>query len=109
MSGMFSSSLSEHKKVAAQVGKACREVGFFYAQNHGVPEEVVQATFQAIGKFFSQDHETKIETHIHKSPFFRGYEPLFETKLDPSSRGGETTLYSLSLFCGLWDIWAKKY
>jgi isopenicillin N synthase-like dioxygenase len=57
--------------VATQVGKACREVGFFYAQNDGVPDEVVQATFETIAKFFGQDHETKMETQIFKSPFLK--------------------------------------
>jgi hypothetical protein len=89
MSRMFSESLEDRKAVAAEVGRACREVGFFYAQNHKVSDDIIAATFDAISKFFSQDHDTKMETHINKSPFFRGYEPLFETKLDPTSRGGE--------------------
>jgi isopenicillin N synthase-like dioxygenase len=46
--GMFSDSLEERKNVAAAVGKASREVGFFYAQNHSVTEDTVTKTFEAI-------------------------------------------------------------
>ena len=89
MSGMFSKSLADRKKVADEVSKACEEVGFFYAQNHSVPEGVVKETFAAMEKFFAQSREKKMEVHVHKNPFVRGYEPLYETKLDPNSKGGE--------------------
>lgn len=87
--GMFSDSLEERKKVAAAVGKASREVGFFYAQNHSVTEDTVTKTFEAIEKFFALPIEDKMEVHIHKSNVVRGYEPLFETKMDPNSKGGK--------------------
>lgn len=87
--GMFSDSLEERKKVAAAVGKASREVGFFYAQNHSVMEDTVTKTFEAIEKFFALPIEDKMEVHIHKSNVVRGYEPLFETKMDPNSKGGK--------------------
>ncbi|RFU28055.1 hypothetical protein B7463_g8280, partial [Scytalidium lignicola] len=73
MTDMFSDSLEDRKRVAKEIGKACQEVGFFYAQNHSVPEDI--------------DLETKMKVHVHKNPFVRGYEPLYETKLDPKSKG----------------------
>lgn len=91
MSGMFSTSLSDRKKVAQEVGKACQEVGFFYAQNHNVPSEVVDETFEALEKWFGQDEEVKMKVHAGKNAYVRGYEPLFYTKLDPNSKGGVFT------------------
>jgi isopenicillin N synthase-like dioxygenase len=91
--GMFSDSLEERKKVAAEVGKASREVGFFYAQNHSVTEDTVTETFKAVERFFALPVEDKMEVHIHKSNVVRGYEPVFETKMDPNSKGGKSRLH----------------
>jgi isopenicillin N synthase-like dioxygenase len=87
---MFSEKLEDRKKVAAEVGKACREVGFFYAQNHSLSDETINKTFTAVEKFFALPLEEKMEVHIHKSKVVRGYEPLFETKMDPNSKGGKS-------------------
>lgn len=95
VSGMFSESLSERKKVAVEIGKAAREVGFFYAQNHSVPEQIVTETFDAMKKFFALPLEDKMEVHIHKSQAVRGYEPPFETKMDPNSKGDMKEAFSM--------------
>lgn len=92
MTNIFSESLEERKEVAAKVGKACREVGFFYAVNHGVSQGSIETAFGAIADYFAQPTETKLETHIHNNKHFRGYEPLLETRLDPSTRGGTSRL-----------------
>lgn len=96
MSGIFSESLEERKKVAVQVGKACREVGFFYAVNHGVSAVAIGGAFKAIERWFAQPEEVKMETHIHNNKHFRGYEPLLETRLDPTTRGGGLDIRSRS-------------
>ena len=93
ISPMFSSSLKERQQLASQVGKACRGVGFFYAQNHNVPEALISRTFKAVEDFFRLPLEEKMQCHIHKSPALRGYEPLFETRLDPNSKGGRFPHY----------------
>lgn len=85
---MFSQSLEERKMLAAEVSKACHDVGFFYAQNHSVGDEIIAKTFKAAEQFFALPLQDKMEVHIHKSKVLRGYEPLYETKLDPDSKGG---------------------
>ncbi|KAL3426332.1 2OG-Fe(II)oxygenase superfamily protein [Phlyctema vagabunda] len=87
MAGMFSSDLTKRSRVADEVAKACREVGFFYAQDHQVPSEIIDQTFQALERWFAQDVETKMKVHAGNNPFVRGYEPLYYTKLDPKSKG----------------------
>ncbi|KAF1964783.1 Clavaminate synthase-like protein [Bimuria novae-zelandiae CBS 107.79] len=87
VSGIFSPDLEDRKKVATQIGKACREVGFFYAQNHSVPSDLIEETFEAIKKFFALPREDKMEVHLHKNAALRGYEPLFETNLEGAGRG----------------------
>lgn len=89
VSGLFSSNVEDRKQVAVQIGKACRTVGFFYAQNHGVPDDVIEGTFDAIKNFFALPAEDKMEVHLHKNAALRGYEPVFETNLEGAGRGGK--------------------
>ncbi|KAH8881497.1 oxoglutarate 3-dioxygenase [Thozetella sp. PMI_491] len=42
----------EKKKVALELDSACREVGFFYLKNHGVPAELIAAILGKAREFF---------------------------------------------------------
>jgi isopenicillin N synthase-like dioxygenase len=83
-----SPSLEARKKIAKEIYDACRDCGFFYIKNHGVPEDVVKDTFNLLAKFFSLDPETKMDAHVQKNPALRGYEPMLETRLDLRTKGG---------------------
>jgi hypothetical protein len=87
---IYSDRLEDRKELAKEVGDACRNVGFFYAVNHGVDEEMLNDTFGAMEKFFALPTEVKMETHNQKTEKFRGYEAFLEGKLDPSTRGGQS-------------------
>lgn len=39
--------------VVAELGRACRETGFFYIVNHGIPQATRDAVFAAARTFFS--------------------------------------------------------
>ncbi len=70
--------------VARAIGRACREVGFFYVRNHGVPRARVETAFAEARRFFAQPLEAKTAIHVSKSyPRQRGYVPLFEENTDP--------------------------
>lgn len=88
VAGLFSNHPEDRRKVAENIGKACREVGFFYAENHDIPEGVINETFESVKKFFAMPKEDKMEVHLHKSAAMRGYEPLFETKMEGTGKGG---------------------
>lgn len=88
MRRMFSDNLEDRKELAAEVGAACRDVGFFYAVNHGVDQQVLDDTFEAVKRYFDLPTEIKMESHNQKTEKFRGYEAFLEGKLDPSTRGG---------------------
>jgi isopenicillin N synthase-like dioxygenase len=85
---IYSDKLEERKELAKEVGAACRDVGFFYAVNHGVDEAILNDTMDALKKYFALPTEVKMETHNQKTEKFRGYEAFLEGKLDPSTRGG---------------------
>lgn len=85
---IYSDNLDDRKELAKEVGAACRDVGFFYAVNHGVDEGMLEDTFDALKRYFALPTEVKMETHNQKTSKFRGYEAFLEGKLDPSTRGG---------------------
>jgi isopenicillin N synthase-like dioxygenase len=77
------------KQTFNQVPKIdCRDIGFFYAVNHGVDEDLLADSFGAMEKYFALPKDVKMETHNQKSAKFRGYEGWLEGKLDPSTQGG---------------------
>ncbi|OAG00711.1 Clavaminate synthase-like protein [Paraphaeosphaeria sporulosa] len=87
MRRIYSDNLDDRKELAKEVGDACRNVGFFYAVNHGVEEQILDDTFSAVKRFFDLPTEVKMEVHNQKTEKFRGYEAFLEGKLDPSTRG----------------------
>ena len=73
--------------MSSQIGNACRNVGFFYLSNHGVPLSVIERLYQQGKRFFSQSIKEKIKVYNGSCPYGnnRGYTPIFEEKL--SSKG----------------------
>jgi isopenicillin N synthase-like dioxygenase len=81
--------VGDEESQALEVRNACMRVGFFYLTNHGVPEERIDATFDAIKAFFSLPEELKHSVHMDANN--RGWNPLYEEILDPSfQKKGDT-------------------
>ena len=40
------------RRVAAELGRACRDTGFFYIRNHGVPDALMSGIFASSRAFF---------------------------------------------------------
>lgn len=49
------------QETSKKIRTACKNVGFFYVKNHGVPEELIASIFQNSKKFFSLSVEEKKE------------------------------------------------
>jgi len=64
------------RSTAWDVHKACRETGFFYVANHGIPVELIAKQFDWARRFFDLPLERKMAIHMTKSPTFVGYEPV---------------------------------
>jgi isopenicillin N synthase-like dioxygenase len=56
----FSGALERRKQVAAEIRSACRDTGFFYVSNHGVPEGAIQAMFETSRRFFARPLAAKM-------------------------------------------------
>jgi isopenicillin N synthase-like dioxygenase len=76
VSGLTSAELSERAGVAAELGHACRGIGFFYIVNHGVAEALRDTIFRAARAFFSLPVTTKEQYSIKRSRHNRGYVAL---------------------------------
>jgi isopenicillin N synthase-like dioxygenase len=63
--------------VAAKIGEACREYGFFYIVGHGVSEDLHQRLERLSADFFLQDLETKLQIRMSRGGrAWRGYFPV---------------------------------
>ncbi|KAK1456583.1 2OG-Fe(II)oxygenase [Colletotrichum melonis] len=88
VAGIRSDDFDERRKIAAQIRDACVRVGFFYIQNHGINDDVIQGVFKAAETFFALPFEQKMEVFIDNSPNFRGYTPIGGSgKPGPDGRG----------------------
>ncbi len=55
---------SGQQEVAAQLGQACRESGFFYVVGHGVGPALQDRLVELSRRFFAQDVETKMRINM---------------------------------------------
>jgi isopenicillin N synthase-like dioxygenase len=74
------------RAVARRLGEACRNIGFFYLVNHGVPQALIDRTFAEARRFFDLPLERKREIAIEKSPCHRGYFGMGGENLDPKKQ-----------------------
>jgi len=95
VSGLTSEDVADRRKVAAQLGHACRGIGFFYVANHGIPATSREATFAAAHTFFGWPLETK-EEFLFKGD--RGFVAVEKEALD--ERAGHSD-YKEALGIGL--------
>jgi isopenicillin N synthase-like dioxygenase len=71
--------------VAAEIGAACDDIGFFYAVNHNVSVEVIDRTLAAVDSFFSLPIEEKLKVECDRNN--RGYRE--GRRHDPCQRQGD--------------------
>ncbi len=61
-------------RVAAAARHACENVGFFYALNHGVPEELIDRAFAASRQFHALPLADKLKLRLNENNI--GYLPV---------------------------------
>ncbi|MBZ9556462.1 MULTISPECIES: 2-oxoglutarate and iron-dependent oxygenase domain-containing protein [unclassified Modicisalibacter] len=86
-SAMRTADADARRAVGDAVRKACTEVGFFYAKGHGVPQPVIERTFDAARQFFALPLEDKLKVDISRSPNLRGYTGLLEENTNAEGLG----------------------
>ena len=78
ISGLRSPERVERERVAAEIGRAAREVGFFYVSNSGVDEALFDRMLAVTKEFFALPVEEKMHSYIGLSRCHRGYVPVGE-------------------------------
>lgn len=71
------------RQVAAEIGAACRDVGFFYVAGHPVPPDQSAAVFATAAAFFALP-EAKKRAVLYSAAGNRGYVPMKGEALDPT-------------------------
>lgn len=75
MSGLMTGRADDAQTVAANLGRAAREVGFCYITGHGIPEATFAGLRAAAERFFALPLEEKMKVYIGNSRNHRGYVP----------------------------------
>ncbi|KAF4123663.1 Isopenicillin N synthase [Geosmithia morbida] len=88
--------LADRQSVAREIGRAFTEVGFMYAVNHGIGEDVQTRVRDVVEAFFALDPAEKMKVHINRSATIRGYEALLETRLDDRTRGDMKEAFNMA-------------
>jgi isopenicillin N synthase-like dioxygenase len=71
-------------RIAAEVGAACRDVGFFYVVNHGLEARLIAEAFARSHEFFALPQADKRRLAIEAMGGNRGYSGLLHEALDPA-------------------------
>lgn len=75
VSGLYSDDPDRRQAVAEDLGRAAREVGFFYVTGHPVTREQRAALLDATKRFFALPADEKMKVFIGQSDNHRGYVP----------------------------------
>lgn len=85
IAGLRSDDLETRRLAAAELGRACRDVGFFYAVDHGVPATARADAFAAAKQLFALPLARKQALSIKLSPHNRGYVAMSDERLNPAA------------------------
>lgn len=70
---------------SAELGRACRDTGFFLLRNHTVPAALQEAVFAQGAVFFALPEAEKAKISIQNNPHFRGWARKGVESLDETS------------------------
>ncbi len=78
ISGLRSRERADRERVADEIGKAARDVGFLYVSGAGVDDALFERMLAATKEFFALPVEEKMRSYIGLSKCHRGYVPVGE-------------------------------
>jgi isopenicillin N synthase-like dioxygenase len=83
--------------IAAEIGAACRGIGFFYVTGHGIPLELIEEAFATSAEFFAAPEGTKRSALYSGASGNRGYIPMKGEALDPSKPADLKEAFNIGL------------
>jgi isopenicillin N synthase-like dioxygenase len=94
---LLNGSPEQAQAVAATLGRACREVGFFYIVGHGVPPELRASVFNASAAFFGGPAPIREAASFTGAGGNRGYIQLGGEALDPGKPADVKEAFNIGL------------
>ena len=85
------------ERIAAAIGAACRDVGFFYGVGHGVPDGLRSEAFAQSQRFFAQPLAAKQAIARDVIGGNRGYSALLGEALDPAQGRDRKEAFNIGL------------
>jgi isopenicillin N synthase-like dioxygenase len=89
--GFRTDNRAEFEAMAHRICKACRDNGFFYIVNHGIPDDLIAEMYNQSKAFHHQPGALKDGVHVRHSFGNRGWFPATDEDTDP-----DPELYCLS-------------
>src|SRR5687767_14294032 len=74
VSGFLAGDSGAAEKAAAELRFAFENVGFYYLAGHGVPQSLIDATYEAAARFHAQPLESKLAVKVDEHNI--GYMPI---------------------------------
>ncbi len=84
-------------EVAAQIGAACRGVGFFYVVNHGAPAALVADVFAKSRAFFAEPLSDRLDVAMEVVGGNRGYSGYMREALDPTHGADRKEAFNIGI------------
>lgn len=100
LSGLRTGTAADLAAIAAEVGAACRDVGFFYITGHGVPQTLIEEVFARAEAFFAADPALKQSALYSGASGNRGYIPMLGEALDPTKPSDVKEAFNMGLDLG---------
>ena len=86
VAGLLSEDPTAQRAVADELGRAAREVGFFYVTGHGLPPQLFDKLLAVTKQFFALPYRQKMQVYIGNSTNHRGYVPEGEEVFSGGTR-----------------------
>lgn len=74
LAGIFSDDFAERSRVAKEIAGICKQVGFMYIKNHGVPQELIDEMFKVSAEYHHLPLEERMADYVYESETLRGYD-----------------------------------
>ena len=94
---LINGSSQQAEAVASALGRACRDVGFFYISGHGIPEALIARVFEASAAFFNAPASLREAASFSGPGGNRGYIRLGGETLDPGKPADVKEAFNIGL------------
>jgi isopenicillin N synthase-like dioxygenase len=89
----------DYSATAREIGRAARDIGFFYLKGHGIAPDLLQSVFAQSARFFALPEVEKEAISIRRSPHNRGYVAMQGESLDPTKPADLKEAFNIG-----WDL-----